>query len=143
MVQIGQKKDPGFTHVPLLTDFATDASSREILKLFSDEVEIGRPFVAPPGVPADRVAALRASFDATMKDPALLADAKKSRLDIMPTSGAVLQSLVANIINADDALITRVKAALESNQTIAGKVKGGDKGKKKKKKKKKKKPAGN
>jgi len=135
LVQIGQKKDPAFAQVPLLTEFATDADSRAILQLFSDEVEIGRPFVAPPGVPADRVAALRASFDATMKDPALLADAKKSRLDIKPTSGAVLQSLVGNIINADDALIARVKAALETKSSIAGKVKGGGKGKKKKKKK--------
>ncbi|MQA65451.1 MAG: hypothetical protein GEU76_06080 [Alphaproteobacteria bacterium] len=134
LVQIGQKKDPDFQSVPLLTDFAKDKASREVLQLFSDEVELGRPFLTTPGVPADRVAALRASFDATMKDPKLLEDAKKSGLDIAPKSGAELQKLVEGIINTSDDIVARTKAALEAKGAIAGEVKS--KGGKKKKKKK-------
>ena len=132
LVQIGNKKDPDFPNVPLLTEFAKDQASREVLQLFSDEVELGRPFVAAPGVPVDRVAALRASFDATMKDAKLLEEAKKSALDIAPTSGPELQRLVNGIINAPDDLVTRVKAALDLKNTVAGEVKS--KGGKKKKK---------
>lgn len=133
LLQIGSKKDPDFRSVPLLTEFAKDAASREVLQLFSDEVELGRPFVTTPGVPADRVAALRASFDATMKDSQLLEEAKKSGLDIAPTTGAELQRLVGNIINASDDLVNRVKAALDLKGTIAGEVKSKGKGSKKKK----------
>lgn len=130
LVQIGAKRDPDFKDVPLLTDFAKDKASREVLQIFSDEVELGRPFLTTPGVPAERVAALRASFDATMKDAKLLEDAKKSGLDIMPTTGPELQRLVGGIINASDDLVNRVKAALDLKGTIAGEVKA--KGKKKK-----------
>jgi hypothetical protein len=134
IVQIGQKKDKDFQGVPLLTDFAKDQASREVLQLFSDEVELGRPFLTTPGAPADRVAALRASFDATMKDPKLLEDAKKSGLDIAPKSGAELQKLVEGIINTSDDVVARTKAALETKGAIAGEVKSkGDKKKKKKK----------
>jgi hypothetical protein len=84
-----------------------------------------------PGVPADRVAALRASFDATMKDPALLADARKSSLDIAPTGGAELQKLVAAMVGMEPDLRARLKAALESKASIAGKIERKDKKKKK------------
>ena len=131
LVQVGQKRDPDFKDVPLLTEFAKDQASREVLQLFSDEVELGRPFLTAPGVPADRVAALRASFDATMKDAKLLEEAKKGGLDIMPTSGAALQKLVDGIINTKDDVIDRAKAAMETKGSIAGKVKSSGKKKKK------------
>ena len=64
LVQIGQRKEPGFEDVPMLIEFARDAASRDVLRVFSDEIALGRPYLAPPGVPAERVAALRASFAA-------------------------------------------------------------------------------
>ncbi|MFM2130694.1 MAG: hypothetical protein RL477_2240 [Pseudomonadota bacterium] len=131
LLQIGTRKDPDFANVPLLTEFAKDQASREVLQLFSDEVELGRPFLTTPGVPADRVAALRTSFDATMKDKQLLDEAKKSGLDISPTSGAELQRIAGGIVNASDDLVNRVKAALDLKNTVAGEVKSkGDKKKK-------------
>ena len=63
----------------------------------SDSQVMGRPFVAPPGVPSDRVKALRAAFDATMKDEKFIADANKSQLDISPTSGKDIQNLLKDI----------------------------------------------
>ena len=97
LVQIGQRKEPGFEQVPMLIDFARDAASRDVLRVFSDEIALGRPYLAPPGVPAERVAALRASFAATMRDPAFLADAKQIRLDVALTSGEALQQLAAGL----------------------------------------------
>jgi tripartite-type tricarboxylate transporter receptor subunit TctC len=58
---------------------------------------MARPYVAPPGIPADRLRALRAAFDATMKDPAFLADAKRQELEVRPVSGAEAQVLIKDI----------------------------------------------
>lgn len=126
LVQIGQDKEPGFENIPLMTEFAKDQASREVLRIFSGQITLGRPYLLPPDVPADRVAALRASFDAALKDPALLTDAKNARLDISPTSGDKLQKLVEAMINTDDAVVARMKAALETKGAIADKRKGGN-----------------
>ena len=58
---------------------------------------MGRPFLAPPGIPADRAEALRKAFMATMTDPAFMADAEKSQLEVTPVAGEDLQKLVAEI----------------------------------------------
>jgi tripartite-type tricarboxylate transporter receptor subunit TctC len=134
LAQIGPAKEPGFENIPLVTELAKDKASRDVLQVFCDDIGLGRPFMVAPGVPADRVSALRTSFDATMKDPALLADAKKARLDISPTSGDKIQKLVENMIHLSPDVLTRVKAALETKGAIAGKPKGAKGGKKKKKK---------
>ena len=126
LAQIGQEKEPGFEHIPLMTDFARDPVSREVIEIFSGQITLGRPYLLPPGVPADRVAALRTSFDAALKDPALLADAKTSRLDISPTNGDKLQKLVEAMIHTNDEVVARMKAALETKGAIAGEAKGGD-----------------
>ena len=67
-----------------MTDFAKTDEDRAILKLFSTDVVIGRPFVTSPGVPAERVAILRKAFDEMMKDPAYLKDAAAAGLDVEP-----------------------------------------------------------
>lgn len=118
LVQIGVERDPQFKEIPLLTDFAKTQEQREVLQLFCDEIALGRPFLAPPDVPADRVTALRAAFDATMKDPAFLADAQKSRLDVSATSGAKLQTLVAGMIGTKESTLKLTKVALESKGAV-------------------------
>jgi tripartite-type tricarboxylate transporter receptor subunit TctC len=118
LVQIGPEKDSKFQDVPLLTEFAKTPEQREVLQLFCDEIALGRPFLAPPGVPADRLAALRAAFDATMKDATFLADAEKSRLDVAPTSGARLQKLVEGMIGTNQAVLARTKAALDTKGKV-------------------------
>jgi tripartite-type tricarboxylate transporter receptor subunit TctC len=125
LVQIGQEKEPGFEQIPMLTDFAKDQTTREVLDIFAGQVTLGRPYLLPPNVPADRVAAMRASFDATLKDPALLADAKTARLEISPTKGETLQKLVEAMMKIDDAVLARTKAALETKGAIAEHSKGG------------------
>jgi tripartite-type tricarboxylate transporter receptor subunit TctC len=125
LVQIGQTKEAGFENVPLLTEFAKNPISREVLGLFSEEVALGRPYLAPPGVPEDRVAALRASFEVTMQDPAMLADAQRLRLDLAPTSGEKLEKLVENMVNTRPDVLERAKAALEIEDLVGGKDSGG------------------
>jgi tripartite-type tricarboxylate transporter receptor subunit TctC len=72
---------------------------------------MGRPIVAPPGVPSDRVKALRAAFDATMKDEKFIAEAKKFRIEISPTRGEEIQNLIKDIYTTPKPV---VEAAIKS-----------------------------
>lgn len=100
LVQIGLRKAPDLQHVPLLMDVASNDLDRAALRLLSAPTTIGRPIFAPPNVPAERVKALRAAFDAMVKDEKFLADAKKLNLDVEPVSGEELQKIVSEIIDA-------------------------------------------
>jgi tripartite-type tricarboxylate transporter receptor subunit TctC len=72
----------------------------------------GRPYLVPPGVPAERVAALRAAFATMVQDKALLADAERSKLDISPMGGEELQALVAKLYALPLQVIERAKQSL-------------------------------
>jgi tripartite-type tricarboxylate transporter receptor subunit TctC len=114
LVQIGREKEHGFNSIPLVSDYARDAASREVIDVFSDVIALGRPYLAPPGTPADRVAALRTAFDATMQDPVFRAEAEKARLDLEPVSGVALQAVVEKMVGTSDAVRARVRAAVET-----------------------------
>jgi tripartite-type tricarboxylate transporter receptor subunit TctC len=113
IAQVGLQRDVEFPQVPLLTDFAKNDDDRRILRLFSTDVVIGRPFVTSPGVPAERVALLRRAFDAMMKDPAYVEDSRKASLDVSPTDGATIQSVVAEIVGTPDDVVAKAKLAME------------------------------
>lgn len=98
--------------VPLSLTFTKTDEERQALELVYDQFDFGRPFVIPPGVPADRVAALRAAFDASMKDATLLAEAEKARLAIDPVSGADVQRRVVTMFDASPAIVALVKQAM-------------------------------
>jgi len=113
IAQVGLARDAEFPSVPLITDFAKNDSDRQVLRLFSTDVVIGRPFVTAPGVPADRVALLRTAFDAMLQDPAYLEDSKKAGLDVSPTDGVTIQKVVAELINTPDDIVAKAKLAME------------------------------
>ena len=73
--------------------------------------EVGTAFFTTPGVPADRLTALRRAFDAAMKDPDLLAEAEKIKVGVSPMAGEELQKLVAEVSNLSPALLEKVRAA--------------------------------
>jgi hypothetical protein len=100
LVQVGFSKAPELLEVPLLMELAPNGEDHTILQLLSAPSAIGHPIVTSPNVPRERVDALRAAFDATMRDPAFLADAKQAKLDISPTSGAQLARIVGEILSA-------------------------------------------
>jgi len=77
---------------------------------------MGRPFLAPPGIPEDRRVALIKAFDATMRDPAFLEDAAKQRLEIAPTSGAQIDRFLAEVYDTPKPLIERAAKILAQGQ---------------------------
>ncbi len=113
LAQVGLERDGEFTNVPLLLDLAKGEEDRQILKFFSTDVVIGRPFVTSPGVPAERVAQLRRAFDEMMKDPAYLADAEKAGLDVAPVAGAKIQSVVAELMATPAGIVAKAKQAMD------------------------------
>jgi tripartite-type tricarboxylate transporter receptor subunit TctC len=80
--------------VPLIMDFAKTPEQKQILRLVFARQAMGRPFVAPPGLPKERVAMLRSAFMETMNDKEFLAEAEKMKLEINPVSGEKVQALV-------------------------------------------------
>lgn len=110
LVQTGSRRHPELPGVPLLLDFARTPEDRQILEVYLAPVEIARPFLVGPDVPAERVAALRRAFDAAMADPVLLEEARRSRLEIEPMRGEDVQAIVERIVRAPPAVIARAKA---------------------------------
>jgi hypothetical protein len=113
LYQVGLEKEKALPDVPLLRDLATNDSDREVLEYISKVVAIGRPVATSPGVPSDRVAALRNAFDATLKDPEFMADAEKQKAEVNPMTGVELQKIVEEVANASPDLAQRVKVAMQ------------------------------
>jgi len=100
--------------VPLVGDFARSPDERAIMELYFSHTTFGRPYVVAPEVPADRVAALRTAFMATMKDPGFVAEARKLGMDIDAVDGDEVQRLVGAIYAAPSGLIAKMKSALQA-----------------------------
>lgn len=113
---IGQwslRRHPDLPDVPLWINQAKTDADRQALKFMLSRLEYGRPFFLPPDVPADRVEVLRRAFDATMKDPAFLAEAAKAQLEVDPMTGEEVAKLVAEDSATPPAVLDRIKAALD------------------------------
>ena len=95
--------------VPLIWKFIAKESDRAPVELIVSQQVFGRPYVAPPGVPAEQVKMLRDAFEAVMKDEAFLADAKQGRLDISPLRGEKVQEVVAKLYAAPKDVVQRAK----------------------------------
>jgi tripartite-type tricarboxylate transporter receptor subunit TctC len=100
--------------VPLAIDLATTDEQKEILRMHLAGQALGRPFLAPPGIPDDRKAALRAAFDATMKDPDFVADITKASLEVSPMGGAEIDRLLAEIYATPKDVIEKAKQAVRN-----------------------------
>ena len=112
LAQMANEPQPGLEHVPFVLDLVKDKDDRAVLELIFAKYQMGRPFFVPPTVPEDRVAALRTAFDATMKDPALLADAKTERLEVRPVSGKDVQAMIAKLYQTPESLVQKARDAL-------------------------------
>jgi tripartite-type tricarboxylate transporter receptor subunit TctC len=98
--------------VPLTVSFAKDDEQRQVMELIESQGTFGRPYVLPPGVPAERVKALRKAFMDALHDSALLADASKMQLDLDAMSGEDLQALVAKLYAMPANVVQHAKQAL-------------------------------
>jgi tripartite-type tricarboxylate transporter receptor subunit TctC len=111
LLQIGNKS-PDLGDLPLLTDLASNDDDRRLLELFSSPYTVGKPTAVGPHVPPDRVAALRQAYDATLADPALLADAAKLGITIAPVSGAELTAFIRQLEALPEALVIWARATI-------------------------------
>jgi tripartite-type tricarboxylate transporter receptor subunit TctC len=98
--------------VPTLSDLAANDDDRQVIRLIVSGAYLGRPFATPPGVPADRVKALRAAFDAMTKDKEFRDDATKLKIDVAPIKGEELQVFVGNLMKFPARLIPKAKEFL-------------------------------
>jgi tripartite-type tricarboxylate transporter receptor subunit TctC len=113
LIQLSLTKHPDITDVPLITELATTSEQKQIIKLIFARQVMGRPFLAPPGVPADRVEALRKAFMDTMNDKDFLADAEKSQFEITPVPGERVQQLVSEIYQTPADIARKAAATLQ------------------------------
>jgi len=116
IVQLALKRSPDLGDLPTFSDYATTESQRQILKLVLSRQSMARPFVAPPGLPADRAEALRKAFDRTMTDQAFIDEARARALEVNPVSGAEIERLVAEIYQTPPEIVALAKAAVAPEQ---------------------------
>ena len=113
LVQMSLQKHPDLPNVPLILDLAKTPEQKQILTLVFARQALGRPYVAPPGVPADRLEALRKAFMDTMKDPEFRAEADKAQLEITPISGEAIQKIVVDAYKVDPAIAKKTEELLK------------------------------
>ena len=113
LVQLALDKHPDLPDVPLVVDLAKTDEQRQILKLVFARQVMGRPFMAPPGVPQDRVDALRQAFMATMQDKEYLADTEKTQMEVNPVSGEKVQALVKEVYSTPPAIAQKAASFLQ------------------------------
>jgi tripartite-type tricarboxylate transporter receptor subunit TctC len=104
-----EKKPVARFGAPTIYTFVKTEEQRQIVSFFSSSTELGRPIAAPPGVPADRVNALRRAFDAVMTDPKFMAEAKKQGLKINALTGEELADRVADLARTPQDIVARTE----------------------------------
>jgi tripartite-type tricarboxylate transporter receptor subunit TctC len=108
-VQMTTQKDPALGDVPGILDIVSNAEDRQVIELLLARLSLGRPVVAPPGVPADRVAILRKAFDATMQDPEMKAEADKQSVAIEPILAEEAEAIMQRLYKLPPELIERTR----------------------------------
>ena len=108
LFQGGAAPNPELKDVPFVPDLARNAEERQAIEFLYAGQGIGRPFVAPPALPPERLTMLRDAFDATMRDPDFLAEAQKSKLEVEPETGAHLAALLARIYATPRPIVDRI-----------------------------------
>jgi tripartite-type tricarboxylate transporter receptor subunit TctC len=114
LAQYGLTRHAELADVPTMLEFARSDADRQAMTMLFARTEYGRPYFLPPDVPPERVAALRRAFDATMRDPAFIAEAAKLEFDIDPLTGEQVQALVGELAATPRDVIARVRRALEA-----------------------------
>ena len=113
VMQGGLKRNAELKDVPLMQELVADPEAKKVIEFASAGAAIGRALITPPGIPADRLAALRTAFDKMVADPVFRAEAERRKLEIDPTSGVELQGIVSRILSAEPAIVARAAAAIK------------------------------
>ncbi len=115
IVQYGLKRHPELPDVPTSVELGRTPEEVAILRVVANATEVGKMTLTTPGVPADRVAALRRAFDDTMRDPDYIAEMNAQRLEMTPLSGEEMQKLVEEVGSLPPAILDKVKAMYPHN----------------------------
>jgi tripartite-type tricarboxylate transporter receptor subunit TctC len=113
LLQAGSDAPAELKGVPNVLDLAKTDEERQVLEYLYAGQNIGRPFVAPPGLPPQRLKTLRAAFDATMKDPEFIADVKRQKFDLDPIEGTELAALINKLYATPKPVIERVSKLIK------------------------------
>ena len=117
LVQTGAKRDPRLSEAPILNELMekkkTSAISRNVAKALLVSATLGRPLIGTPGIPADRIKILRDAYLKTFKEPDVIEEAKKSRLDLETLTGAEVEAQIREVMNQPKEVIERVKKLSE------------------------------
>ncbi len=113
IVQMGLTRITELKELPTAMELAATAADRDLLALYFGPNDMGRPYVGPPEVPKERVLALRRAFDATMKDPAYLTEAKSQMMDVDPMTGESMEQLIKTFYASSPELLARLKSVLD------------------------------
>lgn len=110
LLQFSSSPHPEIPHVQTMIDLVGEGRDRQVLNILFGTQEMGRPYTAPPGVPMERVTALRRAFDATMKDPEFLKTAARSMLEVDPITGEEIEALLAELYGYSKEVTDRVES---------------------------------
>ena len=113
IVIMSNKPDPLLPGAPPATDFVKTDDDRKVVELIISQLSMGRPYVAPPGVPADRMEALRTSFFDTMKDPQFIAEAQKQEMVIDPSDHVEMEKMINYTYTIDDRIVAKAKSLID------------------------------
>ena len=118
LVQAGKKRDSRLTEVPtiyeLMDRYKTPEAGRRLAQVILSGDELGRPMITPPAVPADRIKILREAYNKALKDPELIAEVTKSRLDMEPSTGEEIEALIKEIMDQPPEVVSLVKKIIDS-----------------------------
>ena len=109
VLQLALQKHEDLPNVPLVMDLPASPQDKAAMRLIVSRQSIARPFAAPPGVPAERVKALRDAFDATMKDPEFLAEMKRLALEVRPVNGSEVETLIREVYASPPEVVKRAR----------------------------------
>ena len=123
LIQVGLKKEPELPNVPLLIEQDVRPEDKPLLEFMSLAVAVGRPLATSPGVPPERVAALRKAFHDTIRDPEFIAEAEKTNSEIRPVAGDVLAKQIDALISAPQNVKDRMKIVLEPKSSDTQEIK--------------------
>jgi tripartite-type tricarboxylate transporter receptor subunit TctC len=115
LVQYALSRHPELPDVPMSWELGRTPEDQQILKVVANATEVGKMVLAPPGLPADRVQALRRAFDATMKDPDFVAELASNRVELGAMAGEDLQKLVRELAGTPRAMVDKIKAVYPLN----------------------------
>jgi tripartite-type tricarboxylate transporter receptor subunit TctC len=113
LLQGGAEPNPELKGIPFVLDLARNDDERQAIEFLYAGQGIGRPFVAPPDLPAERLKMLREAFMATMRDPEFIAEAQKSKLDLEPEDGEHLAGLIRKIYGTPKPIVDRIGSLIK------------------------------